>query len=50
MSREELSNPRLGALNLTLIAAEGRLGRRSRAKAACADVKAAVPKSIRSPQ
>jgi len=42
MNREELSNPRLGALSLTLVAAEGRLGRRSRAKAALADFKAAV--------
>jgi len=43
MSRDELSNPRLGALNLTLVAAEGRLGRRARAQAALADFKAAVP-------
>jgi len=30
-------------LNLTLVAAEGRLGRRARAQAALADFKAAVP-------
>jgi tetratricopeptide (TPR) repeat protein len=43
MNREELSNPRLGAVSLTLVAAEGRLGRPSRAKAALADFNAAVP-------
>jgi adenylate cyclase len=43
MSREELGNPRLGAVSLTLVAAEGRLGRQPRAKAALADFKAAVP-------
>jgi predicted Zn-dependent protease len=43
MRREELSNTRLGAVSLTLIAAEGRLGRLPRAKAALADFKAAVP-------
>ena len=43
MNREELSNPRLGAVSLTLVAAEGRLRRPSRAKAALADFKAAVP-------
>jgi adenylate cyclase len=43
MTREQLSNPKLGAVNLTLVAAEGRLGRASRAKAALADFNAAVP-------
>ena len=43
MNREELSNPRLGAVGLTLVAAEGRLRRPSRAKAALADFKASVP-------
>ena len=43
MRREELSNPRFGAVGLTLIAAEGRLGREPRAKAALADFNAAVP-------
>jgi len=43
MSREELGNPRLGAVSLTLVAAEGRLRRLPRAKAALADFKAAVP-------
>ena len=43
MNREELSNARLGAVSLTLVAAEGRLRRPSRAKAALADFKAAVP-------
>jgi hypothetical protein len=43
MSREEFANPRLGAVSLTLVAAEGRLGRLPRAKAALADFKAAVP-------
>ena len=43
MTREELSNPRLGAVSLTLVAAEGRLRRPSRAKAALADFKVAVP-------
>ena len=43
MRREELSNNRLGAVSLTLVAAEGRLGRLPRAKAALADFKAAVP-------
>jgi class 3 adenylate cyclase/tetratricopeptide (TPR) repeat protein len=43
MRREELSNPRLGAVGLTLVAAEGRLGRLPRAKAALADFNASVP-------
>lgn len=43
MKREELTNPRLGAIGLTLVAAEGRLGRIPRAKAALADFNAAVP-------
>jgi tetratricopeptide (TPR) repeat protein len=43
MRREDLSNPRSGAVSLTLVAAEGRLGRLPRAKAALADFKAAVP-------
>ena len=43
MKREELSNPRLGAVGLTLVAAEGRLGRVPRAKAALAEFNAAVP-------
>jgi adenylate cyclase len=43
MTREQLSNPRLGAVSLTLVAAEGRLRRPARAKAALADFKAAVP-------
>jgi len=43
MRREELSNPRLGAVGLTLVAAEGRLGRVPRAKAALADFNAIVP-------
>jgi TolB-like protein len=43
MKREELSNPRLGAVGLTLVAAEARLGRLPRAKAAFADFNAAVP-------
>jgi hypothetical protein len=43
MSREQLSNPRLGAVSLTLLAAEGRMGRPARAKAALADFKTAVP-------
>ena len=43
MSREELGNPRSGAVGLTLVAAEARLGHLSRAKAALADFNAAVP-------
>jgi len=38
-----LGNPRLGAVALTLVAAEARLGNLSRAKAALADFSAAVP-------
>ena len=43
MRPEELANPRLGAVGLTLVAAEGRLGRLPRAKAALADFNASVP-------
>ena len=43
MKREELSNPRLGAVGLTSVAAEGRLGRVPSAKAALAEFNAAVP-------
>jgi adenylate cyclase len=43
MDREDLSNPRMGGIGLTLVAAEARLGRLSRAKAALADFNAAVP-------
>jgi len=43
LSREELGNPRSGAVGLTLVAAEARLGRLPRAQAALADFNAAVP-------
>ena len=43
MNREDLSNSRTGGIGLTLVAAEARLGRLSRAKAALADFNAAVP-------
>jgi tetratricopeptide (TPR) repeat protein len=43
MNREDLSNPKSGAVRLTLVAAEARLGHLSRAKAALADFNAAVP-------
>ena len=43
MSREDLSNSRSGPVRLTLVAAEARLGRSARAKAALADFNAAVP-------
>ena len=43
MKRGESSSPRLGAVGLTLVAAEGRLGRVDRAKAALANFNAAVP-------
>ncbi|HVN35796.1 MAG TPA: hypothetical protein VMU96_11140, partial [Casimicrobiaceae bacterium] len=43
MQREYLSNPKMGGVVLTLAAAEGRLGRLPRAKAALADFNAAVP-------
>jgi adenylate cyclase len=43
MDRVDLSNPRMGGIGLTLVAAEARLGRLSRAKAALADFNAAVP-------
>ena len=43
MNREDLGNPKGGAVGLTLVAAEGRLGRLPRAQAALADFKAAAP-------
>ena len=43
MDREESSNPRWGAVALTRVAAEARLGHRARAKVAMADFNAAVP-------
>ncbi|MFO1305726.1 MAG: adenylate/guanylate cyclase domain-containing protein [Burkholderiales bacterium] len=43
MRRDDLANPNFGTVALTLIAAEGRLGRVPQAKAALADFKAAVP-------
>jgi len=43
MDRDDLSNPRMGGIGLTLVAAEARLGHVSRAKAALADFNAAVP-------
>jgi adenylate cyclase len=43
MRTEELGNPRMGAVGLTLVAAEGRLGRLPRAKSALEDFNAAVP-------
>jgi tetratricopeptide (TPR) repeat protein len=43
LSREELGNPRLGAVGLTLVAAEARLGHLSRAKVALGEFNAAVP-------
>jgi hypothetical protein len=43
MDREDLKNPRSGAVGLTLVAAEARLGHLARAKAALADFNAAVP-------
>jgi adenylate cyclase len=43
MSREELRSRRYGAVALTLTAAEARLGRTARAKAAYADFVASVP-------
>jgi len=43
MSREELGNSRWGAVGLTLVAAEARLGHLSRAKVALNDLNAAVP-------
>ena len=43
LNSEHLSNPRWGAIALTLIAAEARQGNLSRAKVALADFNAAVP-------
>ena len=43
LSSDELRNSRSGAVALTLVAAEARLGNLSRAKAAMADFNAAVP-------
>jgi len=43
MSPEELGNRRYGAVRLTLVAAEARLGHASRAKIALADFNTAVP-------
>ena len=43
LDREHLSNPRQGAVALTLIAAEARLGHAARTKAALADFNAAAP-------
>jgi class 3 adenylate cyclase/tetratricopeptide (TPR) repeat protein len=43
LDRDSLGNPRLGAVGLTLVAAEARLGHPSRAKAALADFNGAVP-------
>jgi tetratricopeptide (TPR) repeat protein len=43
MSREELGNRRYGAVRLTQVAAEARLGHASRAKVALADFNTAVP-------
>jgi len=43
LDSESLGNPRLGAVALTLVAAEACLGHLSRAKAALADFNAAVP-------
>jgi hypothetical protein len=43
LDKDSLSNPKLGAVALTLVAAEARMGRLSRAKVALADFNAAVP-------
>jgi hypothetical protein len=43
LDSDSLGNPRSGAVGLTLVAAEARLGNLSRAKAALADFNAAVP-------
>ncbi len=43
LDSDSLPNPKLGAVGLTLVAAEARLGHLSRAKAALADFNAAVP-------
>ena len=43
LDKDSLSNPRLGAVALTLVAAEARMGHLPRAKVALADFNAAVP-------
>jgi len=43
LDSDSLGNPRLGAVGLTMVAAEARLGHLSRAKLALADFNAAVP-------
>jgi adenylate cyclase len=43
LDSDSLGNPKLGAVALTLVAAEARLGHTSRAQAAMADFNAAVP-------
>jgi len=43
LDSDSVSNPRFGAVSLTLVAAEARLGHLSRAKVALADFNAAVP-------
>ena len=43
LDKDSLSNPRLGAVALTLVAAEARLGHLPRAKVALSDFNAAVP-------
>jgi tetratricopeptide (TPR) repeat protein/TolB-like protein len=43
LDREELGNSMMGAVSLTLVAAEARLGHASQARAALADFNAAVP-------
>jgi tetratricopeptide (TPR) repeat protein len=43
LDSDSLGNSRLGAVGLTLVAAEARLGNLSRAKSALADFNAAVP-------
>jgi tetratricopeptide (TPR) repeat protein len=43
LDKDSLGNPRLGAVALTLVAAEARMGRLSLAKVALADFNAAVP-------
>jgi tetratricopeptide (TPR) repeat protein len=43
LDSDSLGNPKLGAVALTLVAAEARLGRLARAKAAMADFNSAVP-------
>jgi hypothetical protein len=43
LDKDSPGNPRLGAVVLTLVAAEARMGRLSRAKVALADFNAAMP-------